>query len=56
MNAAEVALLTNPQPDCPLLNNALTEQLSRINARIEELEEAKSTITRWLSTLHESSK
>ena len=47
--------LANPKPDCPLLKQALTDQLARIATRIDELEESKATITRWLSKLTSAS-
>jgi DNA-binding transcriptional MerR regulator len=44
-----IPFLDNPQPNCPRLKAAITEQLDAINAKIEELNNAKSTLLKWMS-------
>ncbi|MDC0602456.1 MerR family transcriptional regulator [Aliiglaciecola sp.] len=46
-----IPFLANPDPGCPLLTNAMTNQIQRIDQKIEELETAKSTLLRWLEKL-----
>jgi MerR family copper efflux transcriptional regulator len=44
-----IPFLENPNPSCPRLKQALNEQLTAINNKIAELENAKLTITKWMS-------
>lgn len=46
-----IPFLANPVPGCPLLTSAMTNQIKRIEQKIEELETAKSTLHRWLEKL-----
>lgn len=41
--------LSNPKPDCPILQQAVTEQLQQIDDKIEELKQAKITLARWIT-------
>ncbi|WP_100642489.1 MerR family transcriptional regulator [Alteromonas facilis] len=40
-----------PKPGCPLLTDAIVQQLNRIDQKIAELEQSKSTLNRWLDKL-----
>lgn len=46
-----IPFLADPNPGCPLLTNAMTNQIQRIDQKIAELETAKSTLHRWLEKL-----
>jgi DNA-binding transcriptional MerR regulator len=41
--------IQSPQPNCPLLQQAVKEQLSAIDAKIDELQEAKTTLQKWIT-------
>ena len=41
--------LENPKPDCPILQEAIKEQLAEIDKKIEELTNAKSTLNKWIT-------
>lgn len=51
LNKIKLAIphLNNPKPDCPLLYQAVTEQLAQIDSKIQELELAKLTLSKWIS-------
>ena len=51
LNKIKLAIphLDNPKPDCPELQRAITEQLTQIDEKIVELENAKETLKKWLS-------
>ena len=40
--------LENPKPDCPLLQQAVREQLAAIDEKMEELLKAKETLSKWI--------
>ncbi|WJG08573.1 MerR family transcriptional regulator [Aliiglaciecola sp. LCG003] len=48
-----IAFLSNPQPGCPMLTQAISKQIERINEKIVELEISKVTLHRWLEKLQQ---
>mgnify|MGYP001111215057 CR=1 FL=1 len=50
LNKIKLAIphLNNPKPDCPLLKQAVLEQLEQIETQIQNLSEAKSTLKKWI--------
>lgn len=53
LNEIKLAIpsLKNPQPQCPLLRQAIATQLARVDDKIAELTAAKMKLTRWLIKL-----
>jgi MerR family copper efflux transcriptional regulator len=51
LNKIKLAIphLSNPKPDCPVLQQAVTEQLQQIDDKIEELKQAKITLSKWIT-------
>jgi prefoldin subunit 5 len=43
--------MKNPDPRCPQLIQALKNQVSRVDEKINELQQAKATLNRWLLKL-----
>lgn len=50
LNKIKVAIphLQSPNPQCPKLNHAIEEQIEHIDNKIEELNEAKRTLRKWI--------
>ena len=44
-----IPFVTNPKPNCPILGQALKDQIDLVDSKIEELLQAKSRLQRWLS-------
>jgi MerR family mercuric resistance operon transcriptional regulator len=49
-----IPFLDSPQPNCPRLKAAIDEQLHAIEAKMEELKTAKSTLLKWMKHNHAS--
>jgi MerR family copper efflux transcriptional regulator len=41
--------LKNPDPNCPILEKVLSDQVNAIDEKIAELQQAKSTLNVWLA-------
>ena len=50
-----IPFLANPKPGCPLLSEAIDNQIERVNSKISELKQSKITLERWRSKLLEQS-
>lgn len=48
-----IPFIQNPKPDCPLLKNAITSQITRIEDKMAELEQSRETLLRWLQKLEQ---
>jgi DNA-binding transcriptional MerR regulator len=46
-----IPLIANPDANCPLLSGAISNQILRIEEKIAELQQSKSTLQRWLVKL-----
>lgn len=40
--------LKSPKPECPKLQHAIEEQIAHIDKKIDELNEAKRTLRKWI--------
>ncbi|MCC2607243.1 MerR family transcriptional regulator [Planctobacterium marinum] len=43
-----IAFVNNPQPGCPRLRQAIEDKLTEIELRIEELNQSKAKLRRWM--------
>lgn len=49
-----IPFLANPKPGCPLLTEAISSQIKRVDERIIELQQSKATLERWQSKLSQA--
>lgn len=43
-----IPYLANPQPNCPILGEALKKQIELVDTKIAELSDARKRLVRWL--------
>ncbi|NCP65712.1 MAG: MerR family transcriptional regulator [Paraglaciecola sp.] len=46
-----IPFIAKPETNCPLLSDAINNQIQRIEEKIAELQQSKSTLQRWLVKL-----
>lgn len=43
-----IPFLANPDPNCPILQATIREQVEQIDSKIQELQSARETLLRWI--------